>query len=189
VRILDKVLVVCAISLAGCASDRDAATNRFISQGNLALQGKENRDEISYWHGTGSEGEPRIVIDLDQQRAYFYKGDQIAGVSVVSTGREGYDTPAGEFRIIEKDREHVFDRSSPLPTGGHLEQADGTAWVSMFSQNMFEIAMELASHDKFYEDMAVKFADHFIWIAHAMDAQQFLDAGKAGAFAKGESKT
>ena len=107
VRILNKVLVVCAISLAGCASDRDAAANRFISQGTLALQGKENRDEISYWNGTGSEGEPRIVIDLDQQRAYFYKGDQIVGVSVVSTGREGYDTPPGEFRIIEKDREHV----------------------------------------------------------------------------------
>jgi lipoprotein-anchoring transpeptidase ErfK/SrfK len=86
---------------------RDAATNRFISQGTLALQGKENRDEIFYWHGTGSEGEPRIVIDLDQQRAYFYKGDQIVGVSVVSTGREGYDTPPGEFRITEKDREHV----------------------------------------------------------------------------------
>jgi lipoprotein-anchoring transpeptidase ErfK/SrfK len=106
-RILNKVLVVCAILLAGCASDRDAATNRFISQGTLALQGKENRDEISYWNGTGSEGEPRIVIDLDQQRAYFYKGDQIVGVSVVSTGREGYDTPPGEFRITEKDQEHV----------------------------------------------------------------------------------
>jgi len=107
VRIINKVLVVCAISLAGCASYRDAATNRFISQGTLALQGEENRDEISYWNGTGSEGEPRIVIDLDQQRAYFYKGDQIVGVSVVSTGRESYDTPPGEFRIIEKDREHV----------------------------------------------------------------------------------
>ena len=107
VRILNKILVVCAIFLAGCASDRDAATNRFISQGTLALQGKENRDEISYWNGTGSEGEPRIVIDLDQQRAYFYKGDQIVGVSVVSTGREGYDTPPGEFRITEKDQEHV----------------------------------------------------------------------------------
>ena len=105
VRILNKVLVVCAIFLAGCASDRNAATNRFISQGTLALQGKENRDEISYWNGTGSEGEPRIVIDLDQQRAYFYKDDQVVGVSVVSTGREGYDTPPGEFRITEKDQD------------------------------------------------------------------------------------
>jgi hypothetical protein len=107
VRILNKVLVVCAIFLAGCASDRNAATNRFLSQGTLALQSTENRDEISYWGGTESGGKPRIVIDLDQQRAYFYKGDQIVGVSVVSTGREGYDTPPGEFQITEKDREHV----------------------------------------------------------------------------------
>jgi lipoprotein-anchoring transpeptidase ErfK/SrfK len=107
VRILNKVLVVCAIFLAGCASDRDAATNRFISQGTLALQGKENGDKISFWNGTGSEGQPRIVIDLDQQRAYFYQGDQVVGVSVVSTGREGCDTPPGEFRITEKDQEHV----------------------------------------------------------------------------------
>ena len=81
--------------------------NRFISQGTLAQQDKEKRDEISYWNGTGSDGEPRIVIDLDQQRAYFYKGDQIVGVSAVSTGREGYDTPPGEFQITEKEQEHV----------------------------------------------------------------------------------
>jgi hypothetical protein len=74
-----------------------------------------------------------------------------------------------EGGFLGLDNIGVFDRSSPLPTGGHLEQADGTAWVSLFSQNMFEIAMELASHDKFYEDMAVKLADHFIWIAHAMN--------------------
>jgi lipoprotein-anchoring transpeptidase ErfK/SrfK len=104
---LNKVLVVYTILVAGCASDRDAATNRFISQGVLALQGTENRDEISYWSDTSSEGEPRIMIDLDQQRAYFYKGDQIVGVSVVSTGREGYDTPPGDFQITEKDRQHV----------------------------------------------------------------------------------
>jgi hypothetical protein len=63
----------------------------------------------------------------------------------------------------------VFDRSAPLPTGGCLEQADGTAWVSMFCQNMLEIAVELAAHDPFYEDMALKFADHFLWIAHALN--------------------
>jgi L,D-transpeptidase catalytic domain len=118
VRILSKILVVCTILLAGCAPDRDAAANRFISQGTLALQGTENRDEISYWNGTSSEGEPRIVIDLDQQRAYFYKGDQLVGVSVVSTGREGYDTPPGEFRIIEKDREHVSSLY-----GGYVDQS------------------------------------------------------------------
>jgi hypothetical protein len=74
-----------------------------------------------------------------------------------------------EGGFLGLDNIGVFDRSAPLPTGGSLEQADGTAWVSMFSQNMFEISMELAAHDKFYEDMTLKFAEHFIWIARAMN--------------------
>jgi len=63
----------------------------------------------------------------------------------------------------------VFDRSAPLPTGGHLEQADGTAWMAMFSQNMLELAVELAAHDPTFEDMAFKFAEHFYYIAAAMN--------------------
>jgi hypothetical protein len=74
-----------------------------------------------------------------------------------------------EGGFLGLDNIGVFDRSSPLPTGGHLEQADGTAWVSLFCQNMAEIAVELAAHDPFYEDMAIKFTDHFIWIANAMN--------------------
>jgi hypothetical protein len=74
-----------------------------------------------------------------------------------------------EGGFLGLDNIGVFDRSSPLPTGGNLEQADGTAWMSLFSQNMFEIALELASHDQFYEDMTLKFAEHFIWIAKAMN--------------------
>ncbi|MGB0122607.1 MAG: glucosidase, partial [Silvibacterium sp.] len=74
-----------------------------------------------------------------------------------------------EGGFLGLDNIGVFDRSSPLPTGGHLEQADGTAWVSMFAQNMSEIAVELAAHDPMYEDMALKFTEHFIWIARAMN--------------------
>jgi hypothetical protein len=74
-----------------------------------------------------------------------------------------------EGGFLGLDNIGVFDRSSPLPTGGHLEQADGTAWVSLFCQNMLEISVELAAHDPFYEDMATKFADHFLWIARAMN--------------------
>ncbi len=81
--------------------------------------------------------------------------------------RSGKNLFEGGF--LGLDNIGVFDRSSPLPTGGYLEQADGTAWVSMFSQNMFEIAVELASHDSLYEDMAIKFAEHFIWIANSMN--------------------
>jgi hypothetical protein len=63
----------------------------------------------------------------------------------------------------------VFDRSSPLPTGGHLEQADGTAWMVFFSQQMLQIAVELALHDPLYEDFVIKFFEHTMWISGAMD--------------------
>ncbi|NTU80100.1 MAG: glucosidase [Chloroflexales bacterium] len=63
----------------------------------------------------------------------------------------------------------VFDRSSPLPTGGLLEQADGTAWMALYSQNMFELALELTDHDPAYEDFMLKFLQHFLWIAGSMD--------------------
>jgi hypothetical protein len=74
-----------------------------------------------------------------------------------------------EGGFLGLDNIGVFDRSAALPTGGHLEQADGTAWVSLFCQNMLEISIELAAHDSFFEDMAIKFADHFLLIANAMN--------------------
>ena len=63
-----------------------------------------------------------------------------------------------EGGFLGLDNIGVFDRSAPLPTGGHLEQADGTAWMALFCQNMPEIAVELAAHDPTYEELAVKFA-------------------------------
>jgi hypothetical protein len=74
-----------------------------------------------------------------------------------------------EGGFLGLDNIGVFDRSAELPTGGHLEQADGTAWMALFCQNMLEISTELAAHDAFFESMAVKFGDHFLWIAHAMN--------------------
>jgi len=62
----------------------------------------------------------------------------------------------------------VFDRSAPLPTGGYIEQSDGTSWMAMYTLNLLAMAMELASHDPAYEDVASKFWEHFIYIAHAM---------------------
>ena len=81
--------------------------------------------------------------------------------------RSGKNVFEGGF--LGLDNIGVFDRSAPLPTGGHLEQADGTAWMALFSQNMLEIAVELATHDPVYEDMALKFVEHFFCIAAAMD--------------------
>jgi hypothetical protein len=63
----------------------------------------------------------------------------------------------------------VFDRSAPLPTGGHLEQSDGTSWMGMYCLNMLAIALELAKDDPAYEDVASKFFEHFVNIAHAMN--------------------
>ncbi len=74
-----------------------------------------------------------------------------------------------EGGFLGLDNIGVFDRSAPLPTGGHLEQADGTAWMALFTQNMLEIAVELAAYDRTYEDMAFKFVDHFFYIAAAMN--------------------
>jgi hypothetical protein len=74
-----------------------------------------------------------------------------------------------EGGFLGLDNIGVFDRSAPLPGGGHLEQADGTAWVAMFCQNMVEIAIELAAHDRNHEDMAARYIDHLLWIANAMN--------------------
>ena len=79
------------------------------------------------------------------------------------TGRNVFE---GGF--LGLDNIGVFDRSAPLPTGGYLEQADGTAWMALFCQNMLEIAVELAQHRPAYEDMGVKFVEHFLWIASSM---------------------
>jgi hypothetical protein len=81
--------------------------------------------------------------------------------------------PAGrnvfEGGFLGLDNIGVFDRSATLPTGGHLEQADGTAWMAFYSQCMLQIALELALHDPTYQDTAAKFYEHFLWIAAATD--------------------
>jgi hypothetical protein len=74
-----------------------------------------------------------------------------------------------EGGFLGLDNIGVFDRSAPLPTGGHLEQADGTAWMAMFSQNMLDLALILLAVDPSYEDLALRFVQHFFWIASGMD--------------------
>ncbi|HYU16033.1 MAG TPA: hypothetical protein VEL05_08185, partial [Candidatus Acidoferrum sp.] len=79
---------------------------------------------------------------------------------------EGNHLFAGGF--LGLDNIGVFDRSQPLPGGGHLEQADGTAWMAFYSSTMLAIALELARENPVYEDVASKFFEHFVYIAHAM---------------------
>ena len=73
-----------------------------------------------------------------------------------------------EGGFLGLDNIGVFDRSAALPTGGYLQQADATAWMAFYCQVMLQIAIELAEHDKVYEEMAIKFTEHFFWIASAM---------------------
>ncbi|MBI3329022.1 MAG: glucosidase, partial [Nitrospinae bacterium] len=80
---------------------------------------------------------------------------------------EGKNVFQGGF--LGLDNIGVFDRSAPLPTGGHIEQSDGTSWMGMYCLNMLAIALELARENPAYEDVASKFFEHFVYIAHAMD--------------------
>jgi hypothetical protein len=79
----------------------------------------------------------------------------------------GHNVFEGGF--LGLDNIGVFDRSADLPTGGRLEQADGTAWMAMFSQNMLEIALTLLDNDPSYEEFVLTFVERFFWIAAAMD--------------------
>ena len=81
---------------------------------------------------------------------------------------EGKNVFAGGF--LGLDNIGVFDRSAQLPTGGHLDQADGTAWMAFYCQNMLEMALILTDYDSaMYEDIAFRFLEHFLWITYAMD--------------------
>ena len=62
---------------------------------------------VTYWKGEGVQGTPSIVVSLSRQRAYFYKGDTVVGESPISSGRKGFETPPGHYKVTQKDKEHV----------------------------------------------------------------------------------
>lgn len=105
--------------------------------------------------------------DLDFLRAAFNK--LMLNFTWWANRKDRFGKNVFEGGFLGLDNIGVFDRSAPLPTGGHLEQADGTAWMALFSQNMTEIAVELAAHDPIYEDMVLKFVEQFYYIAAAMN--------------------
>ncbi len=109
------LLAVLALA-TGCATDpRLSRDTLYLTDngGTVAVahqRGKADYDDVSYWDGDGVQGPPSVIIRLGEQRAYFYKGNQLVGVSIISTGREGFDTVLGKFRIIQKDKDHVSSR-------------------------------------------------------------------------------
>ena len=82
-----------------------------------------------------------------------------------------------EGGFLGLDNIGIFDRSAPLPNGGTIEQSDGTAWMATYCLNMLNIALELARHDRVYEDMAAKFFEHLLYIAQAMAGRDGSGSG------------
>ncbi|HEY8919371.1 MAG TPA: glucosidase [Chitinophaga sp.] len=82
--------------------------------------------------------------------------------------KDANDNNIFEGGFLGLDNIGVFDRTAPLPTGGYIEQADGTSWMAMYCLNMLRISLELAKHNKVYADMATKFFEHFLYIAGAI---------------------
>lgn len=101
--------------LGGCASDPRLTTDTVYLGGRRVParpyeEKRMNFDNVSYWDGNGVSGSPRIRISLAEQKAFFYKGEQLVGVSAIATGREGFDTPPGSFKIQQKNKDHVSSK-------------------------------------------------------------------------------
>jgi lipoprotein-anchoring transpeptidase ErfK/SrfK len=94
------------LALSGCA-ETDYADNPAKRTGIYPTpRPPGSASAVSFWEDFGRPGNPRIVLKLSEQRAYFYKGDRLVGVSAVSSGREGLNTPTGKFHVIQKDKDH-----------------------------------------------------------------------------------
>jgi lipoprotein-anchoring transpeptidase ErfK/SrfK len=106
------LILLTATFTIGCAHDSRVREDT-VYLGGFHRQNQPQRanfDNVSYWDGDNAGGAPSIKINLGEQRAYFYKGGELVGISVVSTGREGFGTTAGNFKIIQKDKDHVSSR-------------------------------------------------------------------------------
>jgi hypothetical protein len=171
-----------AKSLSTAASSRVwKARYQAAYHGYSHLSGMEITWRLTMWNHSPSGPFPTstrrwatiFLYRTEQSRAGRGDLDQLSKLTFNFTcwvnrkDRFGHNVFEGGF--LGLDNIGVFDRSAPLPTGGYLEQADGTSWMALFCQNMLEISLELAAHDPAYEDMALKFAEHFLWIAAAMN--------------------
>jgi len=93
--------------MTGCGGDQYSANAPYLGGVYGEAPPGGPRDTVSYWDGDNANGSPSVKISLGEQRAYFYKGGVLVGVSQLSTGREGLNTPTGTFKIIQKDKDHV----------------------------------------------------------------------------------
>jgi len=119
-------VAVLAISLVGCGSRDPRYSDETVYLGGYRPEPDNRRanfDNVSYWDGDSVQGEPAIRISLSEQRAYFYKGGELVGISAIATGREGYDTPSGTYKIIQKNKDHKSNLY------GNYVDADGNILV------------------------------------------------------------
>jgi lipoprotein-anchoring transpeptidase ErfK/SrfK len=126
-----------AMLVAGCEELAEQVTTQAQRIPALFPSGTEE-----YWRGDGVPGRPKIVVRVSEQRAYFYKGKKLVGLTTVSTGKRGFDTPPGRYRVIQKDRNHVSSefgdyvdatgyvvksnidiRKDEMPPGAHFDGA------------------------------------------------------------------
>ncbi|MDZ4401757.1 L,D-transpeptidase family protein [Prosthecobacter sp.] len=137
-RLLATTSFLCLLLCSGCISLPPAPQARYGAP----------VDDVSHWDGDHLTGSPSVRISLSEQRAYLYKGDQLAGVSLISSGREGLGTVTGSYRILTKEREHrsslfgaymdangevmqrdVDTRKDPKPPGAIYQGADMPNWM------------------------------------------------------------
>ena len=114
------------IFVSGCAHDPrfDTRTQYLGTYGGASTQKRAPFDNVSYWDGDDVSGSHSVLISLGEQRAYFYKGNDLVGVSLISTGREGLETPSGKFKIIQKDKDHKSSQFGDYvdATGGLIKK-------------------------------------------------------------------
>ena len=121
------ILILCALLFCtSCAElqTRLESPRRFLSDA-LKTALAAPHPKPAYWRGDDFKGSPKIVVHLHEQRAYFYKGKHLVGASNISTGRKGYETPPGKYRVIQKDADHVSSEYGDYITeDGFIVQRD-----------------------------------------------------------------
>src|SRR5207253_4645846 len=101
-------LALLGLVITSCDEDpRFSTQTQYLGGTYGGAQAGPPQDTISYWDGDHIGGKPSVKIALGEQRAYFYKSGLLVGISQLSTGREGLNTPTGTFKIIQKDKDHV----------------------------------------------------------------------------------
>lgn len=111
-RLQHTFLAICLAAAAGCASYDTRLTStatKYLGQDGSVISRSSSStlaEKNSYWDGDGVSGAPSILIDLSEQTASFYKGDKLVGVSAISSGREGRETPVGNYKVVGKELDH-----------------------------------------------------------------------------------